>query len=145
MAVEFTTPSTEASVSPATTVTNSLPNGSEGTTFTLENNTNKALYYKIRLSLASLTPTGAPSISLVEYGPNTTATPSSQRSSNQGIGGKTISVQTLTTTAEAKSVEFLHIVVPPFGMKYSFINSCGVTWPSSGNDVLVQYYGEENA
>lgn len=132
MAAQWTTPATESS-SLVTTELDSLADGSESTSFTIDNSSTKAFYTKIRLALGSITPTSGASVTIKLYGPNA------------DIGSTPIAEYNsiLTTTTSAKVVEWI-IQLPPFALEATITNNSGVAFNSADNDIYSQTVGEEN-
>lgn len=131
MGAQWTTPATESS-SLVTTELDSLADGSESSSFTIDNSSTKALYTKIRLALGSLTPTTGGSVTLRLYGPNA------------DVGSTPIATYTsaLTTTTSAKVVEWV-IQLPPFAIEATIQNNAGVSFNAAANDIYSQTFGEE--
>ncbi len=132
MGTQWTTPAAEGS-NLITTQADSLANGSESASFTLDNSTTKLLYGKIRITLGSITPATAASITLKIYGPNA------------DIGGSIISSLTfvISTGVGAKVLEKV-IQIPPFANNATLTNNAGVALAASGNGVYAQMFTEEN-
>lgn len=132
MSVKWTTPTTE-SANLVTTELDSLADGAESSSFSVDNTTNKDLYLKFRIELGSITPASGGSIQLKLYNPN----------SDVGGSPAEFSVIELSAGAGVKEVERSILLPGPFNFNATVVNNTGVALASSGNGVYVQFYSEE--
>lgn len=117
------------------TVANSLANGSESSTVTYDNSTNKALYAAITVKLGSITPSTGGSISL-------RVTMSDGTDTSDKIGGDVYIVPLLSGTgAKVNVINMIRLY--PFSLRFSIINNSGFSLASSGNELYVTTYNEE--
>lgn len=131
---KWATPSSRSS-NIASTVLNSLANGSESAVVTYDNSTNKDLYGAITIKLGSITPSTGGSITLrvtINDGTDTA----------DKIGGD-LYVIPLTSGASAKIAVVNMIRLYPFSLRLSVINNAGVTLASSGNELYVRPWNED--
>lgn len=135
--VKWSAPSAESS-NLAGAALNGLANGSNSTLIGYDNSTNRDLYARVTIELGSCTPSGAASVSLRYVG--------RRAGSAEDI---TTSLETyvaaLTTTTSTKRVVFEMVRLYPFSDGFVITNNAGVSFPSSGNAVYVQPFGEEVA
>lgn len=132
---KWATPSTRSS-NILSTVANSLANGSESSTVTYDNSTNRDLYALLTLKLGSITPSTGGSVSLritINDGTDT----------SDKVGGD-VYVLPLTSGASAK-VNIVRVTLPgPYSLRISLVNNAGVTLASSGNELYVRPWNEES-
>ena len=131
---KWAAPSTRSS-NILSTVANSLANGSESSTVTYDNSTNRDLYALLTLKLGSITPSTGGSVSLritINDGTDT----------SDKVGGE-VYVIPLTSGASAK-VNIVRVTLPPFSLRLSLVNNAGVTLASSGNELYVRPWNEES-
>jgi hypothetical protein len=131
---KWTTPSTRSS-NFASTVFNSLANGSESSTVTYDNSTNKDLYAAVTLKLGSITPSTGGSVTLrviMSDGTDTSNT----------IGGD-LYVIPLTSGASAKINITPLVRLYPFSLRFSLVNNSGVSLAASGNEIYVTPFNED--
>lgn len=135
-AAKWGTPTTIATA--LTTELNSLANGSTSTASSAyDNETNKHKFVNVEVYLASLTPTGSPSIS-VNILPTLDATNYADAGSDTAV-----IVLPLTTSTSAKRKIAVNIPAPPFSLKFSLTNNSGVSLPASGNTVKYRFHSED--
>jgi hypothetical protein len=131
--IQYTTPRTRSS-NILSTVANSLANGSESSTVTYDNSSNKDPYSILTLKLGSITPSTGGSVSIritINDGTDT----------SDKIGGEIVQYA-LTSGASAK-VGIQKANLPPFSLRLSLINNSGVTLAASGNELYVRSWSEE--
>ncbi len=131
---KWAAPSTRSS-NILSTVANSLANGSESSTVTYDNSTNRDLYALLTLKLGSITPSTGGSVSLritINDGTDT----------SDKVGGE-VYVLPLTSGASAK-VNVVRVQLPPFSLRISLVNNAGVTLASSANELYVRPWNEES-
>lgn len=131
---KWAAPSTRSS-NILSTVANSLANGSESSTVTYDNSTNRDLYALLTLKLGSITPSAGGSVSLritINDGTDT----------SDKVGGE-VYVIPLTGGASAK-VNIVRVTLPPLSLRISLVNNAGVTLASSGNELYVRPWNEES-
>ena len=132
-AIQYTTPRTRSS-NILSTVANSLANGSESSTVTYDNSSNKDPYSILTLKLGSITPSTGGSVSIritINDGTDT----------SDKIGGEIVQFP-LTSGASAK-VGIQKANLPPFSLRLSIINNAGAALPASGNELYVRSWSEE--
>ena len=132
---KWATPATRSSNFAGTTL-NSLANGSESTRVTYDNSTNLDLYGAVTLKLGSITPSTGGSVTLrvtISDGTDT---------ADAAVGGDTYNIP-LTSGASAKVAIIPMVRLYPFSMRFSIINTTGVTLASSGNEIYVRPYNED--
>jgi len=118
----------------AGTTLNSLANGSESAVVTYDNSTNRDLYSVATIKLGSITPSTGGSITL-------RVTLNDGTDTADRIGGD-LYVIPLTSGASAK-VAFVNMVrLYPFSMRFSVVNSAGVSLAASGNELYVRPWNE---
>lgn len=130
---KWAAPSTRSS-NILSTVANSLANGSESSTVTYDNSTNRDLYALLTLKLGSITPSTGGSVSLritINDGTDT----------GDKAGGE-VYVLPLTSGASAKA-HIVRVTLPPFSLRLSLVNNAGVTLASSSNELYVRPWNEE--
>lgn len=119
----------------AGTTLNSLANGSESTTVTYDNSTNRDLYGTVTVILGSITPTTGGSITVrVTINDGTTTA--------DRIGGD-LYVIPLTTTTGAKNAVVNMIRLYPYSMRISIVNNAGVALAASGNELYIRPWNED--
>lgn len=136
MASTFKWVAPESIATALSTDLNSLANGSySAASAAIDNETDLYTYLNLEVYLASLTPTGTPTISVF-------LVPSVDGTNYTDGGGSTappaetlISVVTLSTSAGTKYRSAKNIVIPPLKFKLILLNSSGVALASSGNTV----------
>jgi hypothetical protein len=131
---KWTTPSTRSSNFASTTF-NSLANGSESTTVTYDNATNKDLYGAVTLKLGSITPSTGGSVSL-------RVTQSDGTDVSDKIGGD-LYVIPLTSGASAKVNIISMVRLYPFSLRFSLVNNSGVSLAASGNEIYITPFNED--
>jgi hypothetical protein len=131
---KWSTPGTEGSIHASQL--NSLANGSTSARMAYDNSTALSLYGKVSVVLGSLTPTAGGSITLRALNRRSTTDEEITDSLESYTG-------LLTTTASAKLVIFPLVRLYPFVMGFVLRNDAGVALAASGNDVVVQAYGED--
>lgn len=131
--VAWTTPTARSS-NVLSTVADSLANGAESATITINNSTEKKPYLLLTLKLGSLTPSTAGSVAI-------RITLNDGTDTADKIGG-TVYPVALTSGASAK-VAVISCTVPPLSLRVSIINNSGVSFPASGNELYYRFYTEE--
>jgi hypothetical protein len=122
----------------ASTFLDSLANGSESAAISYDNGTNRDLYASVTVKLGSITPATGGSITLRVYTGDGTDVPN--------IGGSAFDSfnAPLTTTASAKVVVFpLVRLYPMSNMRFTVVNTAGVSTAASGNEFYVRPYNED--
>lgn len=119
----------------AGTTLNSLANGSESTTVTYDNSTNRDLYASIAIKLGSITPATGGSITL-------RVTINDGTDTSDRIGGDLYTIP-LTSGASAKVNIIPMIRLYPTSLRFSIINNSGVTLNASGNELYVRPFNED--
>lgn len=114
---------------------NSLANNSESAVVTYDNSTSRDLYAVVTIKLGSITPTTGGSITL-------RATLSDGTDVADRIGGD-LYVIPLTSGASAKVAVFNMVRLYPFSMRFSVVNSAGVSLAASGNEIYVTPWNED--
>lgn len=132
---KWATPSARSS-NILSTVANSLATGSESSTVTYDNSTNKNLYGLITIKLGSIDPSAGGSITLrVQLNDGTDT-------ADGKFGGDLYT--TLVNDASSAKVIMINMVrLYPFSMRFSIINNLGVTTASSGNELYVTPWNED--
>jgi len=130
---KWATPSTRSS-NILSTVANSLANGSESSTVTYDNSSNKDLYALLTLKLGSITPSTGGSVSI-------RVTINDGTDTSDKVGGD-VYVLPLSSGASAK-VNVVQVRLPPFSLRLSLANNAGVTLASSSNELYVRPWNEE--
>lgn len=118
----------------ASTVLNSLANGSESAVMTYDNSSNKDLYGAVTIKLGSITPSAGGSITL-------RVTMSDGTDTADKAAGDRYPVE-LLSGASAKVIVIPLVRLYPFSMRLSVVNNSGVTLASSGNELYVTGYNE---
>ena len=134
---KWATPSSR-SANLASTTLNSIASGSETAAISYDNSINRDLYAAITIKLGSLTPTTGGSITLRIYTGDGTDVPD--------IGGGTFDSYTaaLITGASAKIVVFPMVRLYPFSnIRFTVVNSAGVSTVASGNEFYVRPFNED--
>lgn len=121
----------------ASTVLNSLANGSESAVMTYDNSSNKDLYGAVTIKLGSITPSTGGSITL-------RVTMSDGTDTADKAAGDRYPVE-LLSGASAKVVVIPLVRLYPFSLRLSVVNNSGVTLASSGNELYVTGYNEASA
>lgn len=121
----------------AGTTLNSLANGSESTTVTYDNSTNRDLYASIAIKLGSITPATGGSITL-------RVTINDGTDTSDRIGGDLYTIP-LTSGASAKVNIIPMVRIYPTSLRFSIINNSGVTLNASGNELYVRPFNEDIA
>lgn len=119
----------------ASTVLDSLANGSESAVVTYDNSSNKNLYGAVTLKLGSITPSTGGAVTLrvtVSDGTDT---------ADKASGDLYTSV--LASGASAKVVVIPMVRIYPFSLRLSLVNNSGVTLASSSNELYVTPYNED--
>lgn len=119
------------------TTLNSLVNGSESTTVTYDNSTNRDLYASITLKLGSITPATGGSITL-------RVTINDGTDTSDRIGGDLYTIP-LTSGASSKVNIIPMVRLYPASLRFSIINNAGVTLNASGNELYVRPFNEDIA
>ena len=132
-AIAWTTPTTRSS-NILSTVADSLANGSESATITVDNSTEKKPYCLVTLQLGSITPSTGGSVTLRVTFSDGTAT-------GDKVGGE-VYVIPLTSGASAKT-NILRFGVPPLSLRFSIVNNSGVSLAASGNALYYRLFSEE--
>jgi hypothetical protein len=123
-----------------TTELNSLSNGSTSTASSAyDNETNKHKFVNVEVCLASLTPTGSPSVA-IHVLPTLDATNYADSGSDTSV-----IVLPLTTSTGAKRKIAVNIPVPPFSLKFALTNNSGVSLAASSNTVKYRFHSEDIA
>ena len=130
---KWAAPSTRSS-NILSTVANSLANGSESSTVTYDNSSNKDLYALLTLKLGSVTPSTGGSVSI-------RVTINDGTDTSDKVGGD-VYVLPLSSGASAK-VNVVQVRLPPFSLRLSLANNAGVTLASSSNELYVRPWNEE--
>lgn len=117
------------------TTANSLANGSESTAVVYDNSGFRNLYAAVTLKLGSITPSGGGSVTL-------RVTSSDNNDVSDRAGGD-LYTGTLASGASAKVVVWPMVRTYPFSLRFSIINSSGVTLAASGNELYVTPYNED--
>lgn len=118
----------------ASTVLNSLANGSESAVVTYDNSSNKDLYAAITIKLGSITPTTGGSITL-------RVTLSDGTDTADKVAGDQY-VAELSSGATAKVVIFPLVRLYPFSLRLSVVNNSGSTLNASNNELYITTYNE---
>lgn len=120
------------------TVANSLANGSESSTVTYDNSSNKNLYGVVTLKLGSIDPSAGGSVTLrVQLNDGTDTA--------DGKFGGDLYTSLVNDASSAKVVVFNMVRLYPFSLRLSIINNLGVTTAASSNELYVTPYNEEVA
>lgn len=119
------------------TTLNSLVNGSESTTVTYDNSTNRDLYASITLKLGSITPATGGSITL-------RVTINDGTDTSDRIGGD-LYIIPLTSGASSKVNIIPMVRLYPASLRFSIINNAGVTLNASGNELYLRPFNEDIA
>jgi len=117
------------------TTANSLANGSESTAVVYDNSGFRNLYAAVTLKLGSITPSSGGSVTL-------RVTSSDNNDVSDRAGGD-LYTGTLASGASAKVVVWPMVRTYPFSLRFSIINSSGVTLAASGNELYVTPYNED--
>ena len=133
---KWDTPRTRSS-NIASTVLNSLANGSESSVVTYDNSTNKDLYAAITIKLGSITPSTGGSITL-------RVTMSDGTDTADKAAGDLYTAE-LLSGASAKVVVIPLVRLYPFSLRLSVVNNSGVTLNASSNELYVTGYNEASA
>jgi len=131
---KWATPSARSS-NIASTVLNSLANGSESATVSYDNSTNLNLYGVVTIKLGSITPSTGGSVTL-------RVTLNDGTDTADVVGGDQY-VMPLTTTTGAKVAVVNMVRLYPFSMRLSVVNNAGVTLNASGNELYVRPWNED--
>ena len=121
----------------ASTTLNSLANGSESTTVTYDNSTDRHLYGSIAIKLGSITPSSGGSITL-------RVTINDGTDTSDRIGGDLYTIP-LTSGTSAKVNIIPMVRLYPASLRFSIINNTGVTLNASGNELYVRPFNEDIA
>lgn len=121
----------------ASTVLNSLANGSESAVVTYDNSSNKDLYAAVTIKLGSITPSTGGSISL-------RVTTSDGTDTADKVAGDLYTVE-LLSGASAKVVVIPLVRLYPFSLRLSVLNNAGNALNASGNEIYVTGYNEASA
>jgi hypothetical protein len=138
--------SAESIASALTTELNSLANGSySNASSAIANATGLYEFMALELVLASLTPTGTPTVSVFLL-------PTIDGTNYEDGGGATapspgtlIKAFSLSTSASAKRRTAYGIVLPPFGFKLVVLNSAGPSFAASGNTLKYARYNSASS
>lgn len=133
---KWDTPRTRSS-NIASTVLNSLANGSESSVVTYDNSTNKDINAVVTIKLGSITPSTGGSITL-------RVTLSDGTDTADKVAGDLYAVE-LLAGASAKVSLIPMVRLYPFSLRLSVINNSGVTLNASGNELYVTGYNEASA
>lgn len=132
---KWATPSTRSS-NILSTVADSLANGSESSTVTYDNSTNKNLYGLITIKLGSIDPAAGGSITLrVQLSDGTDTA--------DGKFGGDLYTTLVKDDSSAKVIMINMVRLYPFSMRFSIINNLGVTTAASGNELYVTPWNED--
>jgi hypothetical protein len=121
----------------ASTVLDSLANGSESAVVTYDNSSNKDLYAAITIKLGSITPSSGGSIII-------RVTMSDGTNTSDKAAGDQYSAE-LLSGASAKIVVIPLVRLYPFSLRLSVVNNSGVALAASGNEIYVTGYNEASA
>lgn len=121
----------------AGTTLNSLANGSESTTVTYDNSTNRDLYGTVTIKLGSITPATGGSITL-------RVTLNDGTDTADRAGGD-LYVIPLTSGASAKVAVINMVRLYPYSMRLSVVNNAGVALATSNNELYVRPWNEDIA
>jgi hypothetical protein len=132
---KWATPSARSS-NILSTVANSLATGSESSTVTYDNSTNKNLYGLITIKLGSIDPAAGGSITLRVQLSDGTDT------AQEKFGGD-LYTTLVNDSSNAKTVMINMVRLYPFSMRFSIINNTGVTFAASGNELYVTPWNED--
>ena len=113
----------------ASTVLNSLANGSESAVMTYDNSSNKDLYGVVTIKLGSITPSAGGSLML-------RVTMSDGTDTADKAAGDRYPIE-LLSGASAKVVVIPLVRLYPFSLRLSVVNNSGVTLNASGNEIYV--------
>lgn len=133
---KWATPSTRSSNFAGTTL-NSLANNSESAVVTYDNSTNLNLYGVVTIKLGSITPGANGFITLrvtINDGTDTA----------DKAAGDTYSAA-LLSGASAKVVIIPMVRLYPFSLRFSVINTAGVSLANTGNEMYVRPWNEDIA
>ena len=133
---KWSTPATRSS-NIASTVLNSLASGSESAVVTYDNSSALALYATVMIKLGSITPATGGSISL-------RVTLNDGTDTADKVGGD-VYVVPLLSGASAKVVNIPMVRLYPFSLRLSVVNSAGVAFAASGNELYVRTFNEDIA
>jgi hypothetical protein len=132
---KWATPSARSS-NILSTVANSLATGSESSTVTYDNSTNKNLYGLITIKLGSIDPSAGGSITLrVQLNDGTDTA--------DGKFGGDLYTTLVNDGSSAKVIMFNMVRLYPFSMRFSIINNTGTTFAASGNELYVTPWNED--
>jgi hypothetical protein len=131
---KWATPDTRSS-NIASTVLNSLTNGSESSVVTYDASILKLPQGLVTVKLGSINVTSVTGSILIRITIND-GTDTADR-----VGGDTYSAA-LTTGTSAKVV-VIPVRLYPFSLRLSVVNNAGVAFSSSGNEIYVRPWGEE--
>lgn len=119
----------------ASTVFNSLANGSESAVISYDNSSNRNLYGTVTLKLGSITPSSGGSVTL-------RVTVSDGTDTSDKAGGD-LYTSVLLSGASAKVVVWPMVRLYPFSLRFSIINNSGVAFNAGSNEIYVTPYNEE--
>ena len=119
----------------ASTTLDSLADLSESAVVTYDNSSNRNLYGAVTLKLGSITPAAGGYVTL-------RVTLSDGTDTADKAAGDIYSA-TLLSGASAKVVIFPMVRIYPFSLRLSVVNSSGVTFAASGNELYVTPYNED--
>lgn len=133
---KWATPSSRSS-NIASTVLNSLANGSESAVVTYDNSSNKNLYGAVTIKLGSINSSAGGSLSL-------RVTVSDGTDTADKIAGD-LYVAQLVSGSSAKVAVIPMVRIYPFSLRLSVVNNSGVAFASSNNELYVTPYNEDIA
>lgn len=133
---KWTTP--EAIASALTTELNSLTDGSVCTaSAAIDNLTDLYQYIELELHLASLTPTGSPTIGILLL---KQIDGSNYEDANEANLGCFLTAFAFSTSTAAKHLVLGNLVIPPCAFKLAAVSHAGVTLASSANTLKYRRY-----
>lgn len=131
---KWATPSTRSSNFAGTTL-NSLANNGESAVVTYDNSTNKDLYGAVTIKLGSINSVTNGFITL-------RVTINDGTDTSDKAAGDTYSA-TLLSGASAKVVVIPMVRLYPFSLRFSVVNTSGVAFAATGNEMYVRPWNED--
>lgn len=133
---KWSAPSTR-SANIASSILNSLSNGSESAFITYDNSNNRDLYALITLKIGVINPVNGSSITLKVYSGELTDPPERSGSLADNYNSQ------LSVVGSAKIITFPFVRLYPFPCYFTITNNTGVSFPSSSNEFYVRPYNED--
>lgn len=126
-----------------TTELDALANGSaSAASGAIDNETDLYQYINLELVLASLTPTGTPSVDIYLIA---TADGTNYEDASTSNGGSYLASFTFSTSTAAKRCVLKNLVIPPLKFKLVAVNNAGPALPGSGNTIKYRRHNEQGA